>query len=98
MKMAQLTKISKNNTTITRENGGVQITLHNTKIVDWADGVVTLNTGGFATNTTRDRMNQASNELFNGIWKVSFAEGRRVVRFPDGSEIEFNGDVCRFDL
>jgi hypothetical protein len=96
--MPQMRKISKNNTTVTRYNGGVQITLHKTRILDWKDGVVTLNTGGFATNTTRDRMNQASNELFNGIFQVSFAGGRSVVRFPDGAELEFNGDVCRFDL
>lgn len=65
--MAQLQKISKNNTTTTLDGHGRidSVTLHHTRIleIDWGKGEITVNTGGHNTVTTQTRLNQAFNQL-----------------------------------
>ena len=72
--MAQLLKISKNNTTIGKDAKGRPSTvwLHSTRIldVDWDKRVLTVCTGGWSTATTRNRLNQAFYE-----WGLPFLAG-----------------------
>jgi hypothetical protein len=97
--MAQTARIGKRNTTITRgTDGSVSVRYHSTDVVMvTARGVVTLNTGGWRTVTTKTRMNQAANQFGLGfmvsqkdrVWTVRVL-GRdgdwskaRVVKFDD---------------
>ena len=79
--MAQTQRISKNNTTVQRDivAGGIHVTLHQTRIVLITGSVVTLNTGGWNTVTTRTRMNQVANELCDGMFVVGTKEGQLSV-------------------
>lgn len=64
--MAQLSKISRNNTTVSRDSMGrvTAVTLHATRIlsVNWDAKRVVWYTGGYNTVTTQTRMNQTFNE------------------------------------
>lgn len=61
--MPSMHKLSRNNTTLTTVNGIHVLTLHSTQIVKHnpATGEVTLNSGGFRTSTTKNRMSQYFN-------------------------------------
>lgn len=80
--MPQLNKISKNNTTVKYKDGYHTVTLHQTDIVKLNDDEIILNTGGWFTNVTRDRMNQVSNEYKLG-YSVSFRKSGNVVHYAD---------------
>lgn len=74
-------KISKNNTRILKDNKGVEtVILYDTPIVTISPKTIELNTGGFNTNTTRNRMNQVSNEKGLGFF-VSSKAGKLTVSF-----------------
>jgi hypothetical protein len=61
--MAQLQRISRNNTCVYKENGKLNnVYLYNTCIVQVLPDKIRLCTGGWLTVTTITRMNQASNE------------------------------------
>ena len=63
--MPQTRTISKNNTTISRNDRGlVVVTLHQTPVVtiDYLGGCITFNNGGYVTATTATRINQVCNE------------------------------------
>jgi len=61
--MAQVQRISSNNTAVARENGKVvSVVLHNTQVFTRQGDVITLNSGGYATGTTATRLNQVRNE------------------------------------
>ena len=64
--MPSMNHLSKNNTTLANRNGIRVLTLHSTEIVHHnpATGEVTLNSGGYRTATTKNRMNQ----YFNTRW------------------------------
>lgn len=48
-----------NNTWLEDFDGGVAVRLHDTRIVKfWLDGSITLQTGGYRTVTTKERLNQ----------------------------------------
>lgn len=65
--MAQLSKISRNNTKVYRDSHGriVELWLHNTCIlqIDWNERRASICTGGWPTVTTQTRLNQAFNEI-----------------------------------
>jgi len=83
--MPQTQRISRNNTTIAhRPNGGYAVTLHSTVIVKFDGANVTLNTGGWNTATTRNRMNQVANQFHNGSWRVSMSKGKPSLRTKAG--------------
>ena len=93
--MSQISKVSKNNTTVTNVNGTKVCTLYSTPVVTFRESgrVVTLNTGGFYTATTRTRMTQCFREW--GIpLSVGFSkkEGNRVRNTETGEEYEFGTD------
>ena len=74
--MPSLSKISKNNTTVTpRADGSVVVTLHQTEIVKVFPTHIELDTGGWLTATTIMRMQQVCREMNLG-WTVSRAGGK----------------------
>lgn len=97
--MAQQHKLGKGNTKVRGKmvNGELSVTFHSTEVVKVERGTVTLNTGGWFTNTTKTRMNQASNQFGLGysVWQ---AKGDWYVRTPQGKEIEFKGNSVTFPL
>ena len=84
-----------NNTRVqVKENGDVAVRLHSTDVVTYhPDGSVTLNSGGWRTYTTKDRINSLSPVRVwseGGLWEVHtdtdsarFFDGITVA--PDGS-------------
>ncbi len=92
--MTQLQKLGKANTTvINHSNGATSVILYKTEVVMFKpDGYITLDSGGWKTDTTRNRMNQASNQ-FNlgyrvyqkeGAWYVLVANISEPLPFVDG--------------
>lgn len=79
-------------------SGDIAVTYHQTLVVDLRDGIVTLDSGGWKTATTKARMNQASNQFGLGfsvyakdhVWYVDMADPARsfqhtkTVKFEDG--------------
>ena len=74
--MAQQSTIGKVATTVARDSEGVlRVTYHSTPVVTvYPSGKLVLNTGGYRSNTTKTRMNQASNQLSLGfhVWQKDF--------------------------
>jgi hypothetical protein len=78
--MAQQHRLGRGNTTVSGEKGLTVITFHWTKIVQFTDKTITLDSGGWRTATTKTRMNQASIQFglgyqvfqANSAWFVSF--------------------------
>lgn len=96
--MPRLNKIGKLATTIRHDGVITTVRLYNTDIVTFDDtaNTVTLNTGGFFTDMTRNRMNQTSNQ-FNlgfsvyavaGQWFVNY-NGKRIAKAFDGNTVTF---------
>jgi hypothetical protein len=99
--MPQLQKLNTNNTTIkTEQNGGTKyriVTYYTTEIVRWKwvtkeVPVITLDTGGWSTVSTKNRMNQTSNQYSLGFkvyshkkdWFVSSIYYNKEFKFVDG--------------
>lgn len=86
--MTQLSSVGKVGTRIYTENGFTVIRYHSTDVVKFNQHEIVLNHGGWQTNTTKNRMNQTSNQFDLGFsvfqndyaWYVSFK----------GKTIEFN--------
>lgn len=86
-----------NNTWATLDDDGiVSVVLHSTAVVSFSpDGVVTLNSGGWRTVTTKERMNRyapgvrvSSNR---GVWHLGLGSGDVSCPFYDG--IQYHGDT-----
>ena len=81
--MAQQSKISSNNTRVfyNKEYDRCEVFLHATRILSIDDGVVTLNSGGWQSVTTKTRMNQCAKE-----WELGFGvfqtKGKWYVKKP----------------
>jgi len=92
--MSQVSKISKNNTNITVVDGATICTLHSTQIVThWKnERKIKLNTNGYFTSTTRNRMTQCFREW--GIpLGVSFTKkGNTVRNYETQQEYVFGAD------
>jgi hypothetical protein len=87
----QTQKISKNNTVILEKNGIETVILYQTPIVKIGEKTIELNTGGYNTATTRNRMNQVSNEKGLGFY-VSSKAGKLTVSF-NGKDTEFSSTI-----
>lgn len=78
--MAQQNKVGNHATKIIKENNIIAIKYHNTKVVEFDDSFIMLNHGGYKTQTTKTRMNQASNQFNLGyrvyqknyVWYVDY--------------------------
>lgn len=59
--MSRYNEIGRTATTVASNgDGSTAVTYHKTKVVVWNDQFITLNSGGYLTNTTKLRMNQAA--------------------------------------
>lgn len=77
-----------NNTYLLREaDGTIGLLLHETVILKWKpDGTVILDSGGWKTVTTKDRMNYGPYRIsqIKGLWYVTDNETDRTIPFADG--------------
>jgi len=89
-------KIGNNTFEITYENGDRAIRLHYTDVVTThPDGSYTLDSGGWDTVTTKQRMNQYSNA---SVWQEGYtwyaqSTGYPAQKFYDGMKFDFNGKL-----
>jgi len=87
---AQSKKLA-NNTYLHRRGDNIAIQLHSTDIATFTpNGDIILNSGGWHTSTTKERINMAiGNRLsqVNGVWYIG------DVRFADGIIIHANGKI-----
>ena len=75
----------------TSDDGKTRITYHSTDIMTFDSDTITLNTGGWFTNTTKTRMNQASSQFAlrfgvfqkNWDWFIEVYPSGEVVPFPE---------------
>lgn len=59
--MSRYNQIGNTATTVSTDGAGnTALTYHQTRVVVWNDQFITLNSGGYLTNTTKLRMNQVS--------------------------------------
>ena len=96
--MSQTKKLGPTATTVRQEGNTTIVRYHDTDVVSFDDSVVTLDTGGWFTKTTKARMNQASAQ-FNlgfrvyaekGIWYVSLsAPGQGPYRLSASGAVAF---------
>lgn len=92
--MARIDKIGKTATKVLNENGFTKVVYHNTAVVKFDQDIIELNSGGWRTNTTKVRMNQASNQFGlgfhvfqrNGDWYVTVENNGQIdeLTFGDG--------------
>lgn len=76
-----------NNTTAVRRPGGIAVQLHGTDVVTFRDdGAVVLNSGGWDTMTTRDRLHRYAPgaRVYRHDGKTRVAVGGRSFFFVDG--------------
>ena len=95
--MSRYNKLSRYMTKVTRANdGGMTVTYHSTPIVHVdPEGVITLNSGGWRSVTTKRKMNQAANEFGlaysvyqrKGEWFVDHGHGE--IPFVDGMVLDW---------
>lgn len=87
-----------NNTRLVKlENGDYAIRLHWTNVVViHADGTYTINSGGYETATTKDRINGYSPaRVFQKdfCWYVANPDYNRFVNYHDGIRVDAQGKV-----
>ena len=88
--MARNNKISKTATKIRVEAGKTFVRYHATDVVAFDADIITLNSGGWRTATTKSRMNQTANEynlpfqVFQKKHNWFVTIGSETVEFTDG--------------
>ncbi len=85
--MATMYQIGKTSTVIGKENDFEYVQYHATKVVKWNNEIVILNSGGWHTSTTKNRMNQTSN-VFNLDFQVYQKDYLWFVSWQ-GKELDF---------
>lgn len=90
--MSRSDTIGRTATLVDRRNGVLRVIYHSTAVVTVEpDGTIILDTGGWRTNTTKLRMNQASQQ-FNLGYSVYQKDHRWFVSSGhDEPDVEFNG-------
>jgi hypothetical protein len=88
--LAQQHRVSGRATNVADKDGIKSVRYHSTDVVVWDQntGEVTLNSGGWMTNTTKTRMNQAANEYKLG-YQVYSKDYEWFVDLPDGTTLDF---------
>ena len=85
--MASLDKIGSHATSVYTHEDTTYVKYHWTNVVSFNRDEITLNTGGYFTNTTKTRMNQTSNQ---------FGLGFRVYQKNFDWFAEYNGKTFEF--
>ena len=80
--------------TVIYSNGEYQcVKYHQTDVVMWNDKEIVFNSGGWTTNTTKLRMNQASNQFYLGFgvyqekWEWYVTYKGETIAFEDGMRL-----------
>lgn len=82
-------------TTAVRDGEQTEIAYHGTKVVIFDEHKIVLNTGGYLTNTTKRRMNEAS-DLFGLGYRVYAVKRLWHVTYG-GKEYPYLGDTLSLD-
>ncbi len=80
--MGQVKTVGTTATTISNDGEYTIVTYHATQVIKWNEKEIIINTGGYRTVTTKNRINQASNQYGlgiyvkqkNGFWFVSIRD------------------------
>jgi len=89
--MAQQGRVGSHKTSVRiSPNGTLSVVYHGTEVVKASKSQIVLDTGGWFTNTTKTRMNQASNQYGLGFY-VSQKKGVWYVRYKGKSTV-FRGN------
>lgn len=94
--MARMEKIGKVATKIRTEGGKTIVRYHATDVVAFDGKIVTLNSGGYRTRTTKVRMNQTANQ-YNPPFEVFQRQGEWIVSLSNGGLLPFY-DGMTFEL
>jgi len=87
--MAQTNKVGAHKTRIYTDDAGYTCVLyHSTNVVKYNNDYIILNTGGYYSNTTKLRMNQASNQ---------FGLGYKVYQKNYEWYVDYGGHTFHFD-
>jgi hypothetical protein len=92
--MSHMDKIGKGNTTVSTTYGITSVLFHSTCVVVFSDKFIRLNSGGWRTNTTKVRMNQASNQFDLGFYVYQ----KKNIWYVDskGETLEFSDNMILF--
>ena len=93
--MSQTQTVGKHQTKISQHGENTYITYWSTDVVAFDNNWVKLETGGWFTNTTKLRMNQASNQ-YNLDFSVYQKNHQWYVVTPDGVTHKWNMDLPYF--
>ena len=96
--MTQQKRVGSHKTTVKNKDGQVIVSYWNTDVFKYDNNtnILSLNTDGWFTNTTKTRMNQALNE-FMGKGRV-YQENNNWFLEINGYEFEFDGFSLEVDL
>jgi hypothetical protein len=92
--MARTNKVGTHKTTVTQVDGVLTVRYHSTDVVVATPTTVKLNTGGWFSNTTKSRMNQAAAQFGLG-YSVYQKRGSWFVD-TNGKTVKFDGDTIEF--
>ena len=103
--MAQTHTIGKTATTVKHDSGFTTVRYHDTDVVTFTSEKVTLDSGGWHTVTTKNRMNQTGSQFNRGFtvsqvkgdWFVSHQNGQDVP-FTDGMTFEALGALANYRI
>ena len=92
--MARMYEVGSHKTSVLTEGGWTKVIYHNTVVVKWNKNKIVLDSGMWLTNTTKTRMNQASNQYGLGYtifqknfqWFVEYKG--KTYEFHDGMELK----------
>ena len=91
--MTQLNEVGTVATNVYTENGMTKVRYHKTVVVEFDEVAIILNNGGWKTQTTKNRMNQASNQF--GLEFHVYQENFEWFAEFQGEAFEFeNGRCC----
>jgi hypothetical protein len=93
MSMSRANHVGSHKTTICTENGMTHVQYHATRVVSFGQYSIILHSGGYRTNTTKLRMNQASNQFGLGFQVYQKAH-QWFVKKPDGEEVAFEDGMA----
>ena len=97
-KMVQQYKIGKVNTKVYNKNGFFCVKYHSTEIIKFNKDMIILNSGGWYTNTTKNRINQTCNQydlclnVFQKAYDWFVEYNNKIIPFKDNMIIK-RGDA-----
>jgi hypothetical protein len=93
--MPQQWKLGKGHTTVRQKGATLSVRYHTTDVVKATPKRITLDTGGWFSNTTKTRMNQASHQFDLGV-SVNQDKGKWYAEYK-GKKKEFTKNKLSFN-